>query len=79
MNLPEHTMIQSMNWLKATENGDRIILSGTNMPITVLCLTSTQEHGGIINYKIAQDKEMSELLADNSDILATSSVGLTNA
>ena len=39
MNLPQHTMIQSMNWLKGAQ-GEKIILSGTNMPVTILSLTS---------------------------------------
>ena len=65
-------MIQSMDWLKGAQ-GDKIILSGTNIPVTVLNLVSTKENG-INNYKISHDSAMTELLADNSDILAFKSV-----
>ena len=57
-----------MNWLKGAQ-GDKIILSGTNMPVTVLSLESTLE-SGIKTYKIGQDSALTELCLDNSEILA---------
>ena len=63
-----------MNWLKGAQ-GEKIILSGTNMPVTVLNLAQTQEGNGIKTYKIGHDAAMTELLADNSDILAYCAIG----
>ena len=37
MVLPEQTMISSINWLRGAE-GDKIAISGMNMPLTVLSL-----------------------------------------
>ena len=68
MVLPEESLIQSMNWLKS-DSGIKLLLSGTNMPVTVLTLESSRENG-IQNYKIVLDAAMTELIADNSDILA---------
>lgn len=68
MSLPEHSMVQSMNWLKGGQ-GKKIIMSGTNMPITVLSMSQRTEHG-IRTYMFELDTAMTELIADNSDIIA---------
>ena len=73
MNLPALTLVQTMNWLRGAQ-GEKIILSGTNMPVTVLSLESQAEHG-IKTFKITHDPAMTELMADNSDILAFRSIG----
>ena len=64
-------MISSICWLKGAE-GDKVVISGMNMPLTVLSLQSTQKNG-IKTYEIALDAQLTEQIADNSDVLASSS------
>ena len=51
MVLPKQTMISSMDWLA---DGKKVVISGTNMPITVLDLERIEDKG-IETYKIGKD------------------------
>ena len=53
--LPEQTIISSMDWLCS---GQKVVISGTNMPITVLDLQSSQDKG-INSFKIGRDEPLS--------------------
>ena len=50
MKMPEQTLISTLHWIK---QGETVLLSGTNMPVTALQLNRSEDRG-IVTYSIGK-------------------------